>query len=151
MIDRRLKFRKDLHPLYLPSYDALCAELPPEWAPFYGLRTFEEQSALFAQGRTTPGKIVTRAKAGESPHNYGCASDWIIWENETPLWLGASDQRWKNYFSACDKVGVKKGHEFGDNPHNELPLSISWIEVHQAFLEHGLMGAVKTIWEHRVK
>lgn len=37
------------------------------------LRTFSEQDALFAQGRTKPGKIVTNAKAGLSYHNYGLA------------------------------------------------------------------------------
>jgi len=36
-----------------------------------GLRTWAEQDALYAQGRTAPGKIVTNAKAGQSYHNYG--------------------------------------------------------------------------------
>lgn len=43
-----------------------------------GLRTWKEQDALFQQGRTTPGKIVTRAKAGSSYHNYGLAIDFAI-------------------------------------------------------------------------
>lgn len=34
-----------------------------------GHRSNEEQDALYAQGRTAPGKIVTNAKAGESEHN----------------------------------------------------------------------------------
>ena len=33
------------------------------------LRTFAEQDKLFAQGRTAPGKIVTRARGGQSYHN----------------------------------------------------------------------------------
>jgi peptidoglycan L-alanyl-D-glutamate endopeptidase CwlK len=32
-------------------------------------RTNEQQAAVWAQGRTTPGKIVTWAEPGESPHN----------------------------------------------------------------------------------
>jgi peptidoglycan L-alanyl-D-glutamate endopeptidase CwlK len=32
-------------------------------------RDDEEQARLYAQGRTTPGKIVTRAKPGKSKHN----------------------------------------------------------------------------------
>lgn len=32
-------------------------------------RTNEEQEALYAQGRTAPGKIVTQAKPGQSKHN----------------------------------------------------------------------------------
>jgi len=42
-----------------------------------GLRTAAEQNALYAQGRTTPGKIVTNAKAGQSMHNYGLAADIV--------------------------------------------------------------------------
>jgi peptidoglycan LD-endopeptidase CwlK len=42
-----------------------------------GLRTAAEQDALYAQGRTTPGHIVTNAKAGQSMHNYGLAADIV--------------------------------------------------------------------------
>lgn len=38
-------------------------------------RTKSEQDALFAQGRTTKGKIVTMARGGESLHNMGLAID----------------------------------------------------------------------------
>ena len=40
-----------------------------------GLRTINEQNALYAQGRTTKGSIVTNAKGGQSFHNYGLAID----------------------------------------------------------------------------
>jgi peptidoglycan hydrolase-like protein with peptidoglycan-binding domain len=40
-----------------------------------GFRSFAEQDALFAQGRTKPGKIVTKARGGLSNHNYGLAID----------------------------------------------------------------------------
>lgn len=42
-----------------------------------GLRTGAQQDALYAQGRTTPGHIVTNAKAGQSMHNYGLAVDIV--------------------------------------------------------------------------
>lgn len=42
------------------------------------LRTFEEQNALYAQGRTKAGKIVTNAKGGESMHNFGLAIDIVL-------------------------------------------------------------------------
>lgn len=32
-------------------------------------RSNEEQTKLYAQGRTAPGKVVTNAKAGQSKHN----------------------------------------------------------------------------------
>lgn len=40
-----------------------------------GLRTYAEQDALWAQGRTAPGHKVTNAKGGFSNHNFGCAVD----------------------------------------------------------------------------
>lgn len=40
-----------------------------------GFRSPEQQTALYAQGRTKPGSIVTNAKAWQSWHNYGLAID----------------------------------------------------------------------------
>jgi peptidoglycan LD-endopeptidase CwlK len=42
------------------------------------LRTFAEQAALYAQGRTKPGDVVTWANAGYSYHNYGLAFDIVL-------------------------------------------------------------------------
>jgi peptidoglycan L-alanyl-D-glutamate endopeptidase CwlK len=42
-----------------------------------GLRSAAEQDALYAQGRTASGHIVTNAKAGQSMHNYGLAVDVV--------------------------------------------------------------------------
>ena len=44
----------------------------------FTLRTFAEQDALYAQGRTKPGAVVTKAKAGQSYHNYGLAIDIVL-------------------------------------------------------------------------
>lgn len=42
------------------------------------LRTIEEQNAIYEQGRTKPGKIVTNARGGSSYHNYGLAFDYCL-------------------------------------------------------------------------
>jgi peptidoglycan L-alanyl-D-glutamate endopeptidase CwlK len=39
-------------------------------------RDTESQNALYAQGRTTAGKIVTNAKGGQSFHNWKVAFDF---------------------------------------------------------------------------
>lgn len=44
----------------------------------HGFRTWDEQQAIYNQGRTTPGKIVTWAKPGYSWHNYGFAIDFCL-------------------------------------------------------------------------
>lgn len=50
------------------------------------LRSLDEQAALYAQGRTSPGHIVTNAKPGSSAHNYGLALDVVPLVNGKPLW-----------------------------------------------------------------
>ena len=40
-----------------------------------GTRTYAEQNALYALGRTKPGHIVTKARGGFSNHNFGIAWD----------------------------------------------------------------------------
>ena len=51
------------------------------------------QDALYAQGRTAPGRIVTNARAGQSFHNYRCAVDVVpvrngkpVWDSKDPVW-----------------------------------------------------------------
>lgn len=46
-----------------------------------GLRTFAYQDKLYAQGRTTPGNIVTNARGGQSIHNYALAVDFALLVN----------------------------------------------------------------------
>lgn len=41
-------------------------------------RSVQEQTALYAKGRTAAGKIVTNAKGGYSVHNYGLAFDFCL-------------------------------------------------------------------------
>jgi peptidoglycan LD-endopeptidase CwlK len=40
-----------------------------------GTRSYAEQDALFEQGRSKPGPVVTHARGGESNHNFGLAWD----------------------------------------------------------------------------
>ncbi len=43
-----------------------------------GTRTYAEQDALYAKGRTVPGPVVTNAKGGHSNHNFGVAGDFGV-------------------------------------------------------------------------
>ena len=49
-------------------------------------RDNESQDALYAQGRTTPGNVVTKAKAGQSWHNWRCALDVVPLVNGKAIW-----------------------------------------------------------------
>ena len=85
-----------------------------------GLRTYEEQDALYAQGRTTPGNIVTKAKGGYSNHNFGIAFDVGVFEGSTYL---TDSPKYK----AVGVLGTELGLEWGgnwktitDQPHFQL-------------------------------
>ncbi len=43
-----------------------------------GTRTYAEQNALYAKGRSLPGKVVTNARGGYSKHNFGIAWDFGV-------------------------------------------------------------------------
>ena len=51
-----------------------------------GFRTVAQQDKLYAQGRTTKGSIVTKARGGFSNHNFGLAVDVVPFENGKLNW-----------------------------------------------------------------
>lgn len=153
---RREQFRKGLSTLYLPYYDALCETLPEEFQPYCGLRTFDEQAILYSKGRSSPGKIVTNSRPGQSPHNYGCASDWCLIVDKMPFWPIMGDSFWKEYQQACEKVGLRWGGDWNRNgrsdderfidfPHNELVISCSWKHILMAHAQGGMLAAQQKI------
>lgn len=92
----------------------------------FTLRTFEEQAALYAQGRTKPGSIVTKADAGLSFHNYGLAIDIaLIIDGKTASWDTKTDfdKDGKSDWIECVQVFKEFGWEWGgdwkftDMPH----------------------------------
>lgn len=87
-------------------------------------RTVAEQDALYAQGRTAPGSIVTNAKGTSysSHHQWGTAFD--IYRNDGKGAYNDSD----GFFPKVGTIGVKIGLEWGgnwtspvDKPHFQLP------------------------------
>ena len=85
-----------------------------------GTRTYQEQDALYAQGRTTAGNVVTNARGGYSNHNFGIAFDIGVFSGnryllESPL------------YKAVGALGMESGLEWGgnwtsivDQPHFQL-------------------------------
>lgn len=88
------------------------------------LRTVSEQDALYAQGRTKPGNIVTNANGSSysSYHQWGTAFD--IYRNDGQ---GAYNESGR-FFEKVGAIGVSIGLEWGgnwksivDKPHFQLP------------------------------
>lgn len=82
-------------------------------------RDFESQNALYAQGRTTPGKIVTNARAGQSFHNYRCAVDVVPIVAGKPRW-DAKDEVWQKIGALGKAAGLEWAGDwkrFKEYPH----------------------------------
>ncbi len=69
-------------------------------------RDGEEQDALYALGRTKPGKIVTNARAGESWHNWNCAFDFVPLVGGKPAWNDAK------LYTRCGAIAESVGLEW---------------------------------------
>lgn len=81
------------------------------------LRTFDEQAAEYAKGRDKPGRIVTFAKPGQSPHNYGMAADVCFVKEKY-------NGPWDLVGKTAKAVGLVWGGEWKkliDKPHVERP------------------------------
>jgi peptidoglycan LD-endopeptidase CwlK len=68
-------------------------------------RDKESQNAIYAQGRTTAGRIVTYAKGGQSWHNFRLAFDFVPIVNGKAVWNDA------RLFKKCRAVGESIGLE----------------------------------------
>lgn len=96
-----------------------------EYVAISGTRTAAEQNALYAQGRTKPGKIVTNAKAGQSNHNFGVALDFGVFQNGRYLDEGnpkVAAAFHKRAGALASKFSLKWGGDwvsFPDLPHFE--------------------------------
>ena len=109
-------------------YDEICSALTGRAMCRFSftLRTFAEQDALFAQGRTKPGSVVTKAKGGLSMHNYGLAIDIVlIIDGKTASWdvKGDFDGDGKSDWMEVVTIFKQHGWEWGgdwkfyDAPH----------------------------------
>lgn len=85
-----------------------------------GTRTYNQQNDLYAQGRTAPGSIVTKARGGYSNHNFGIAFDVTMFDGTSPIYESPN-------YKAIGAFGKSLGLEWGgdwtsidDEPHFQL-------------------------------
>lgn len=69
-------------------------------------RDAESQNALYAQGRTAPGKKVTNAKGGQSYHNWKVAFDFCPIVNGKPNWSDVA------LYTKCGEIAEGVGLEW---------------------------------------
>ena len=101
-----------LHPTFRSKVIALQESLSAEMLPFRvfeGFRTPQRQQYLYDQGRTRPGRIVTRARPWTSNHQYGLAADFVLYENGSWSWntSGENRQRWTRLHELAHAHGLE--------------------------------------------
>lgn len=128
-----------LHPVVHAAAEELIERCYSNGVPILitqGLRTTAEQDALYAQGRTKPGAIVTNARGGYSYHNYGLAIDFALllpdgsgvsWDMKRD---GDKDRiaDWHEVVQEAKRIGFEWGGDFTsikDYPHFQMSFGMT--------------------------
>lgn len=140
-----------LYPAFFAKLELLMAACEKRGARYYaicGFRSAEEQAALYAQGRTKPGKIVTNAKPYSSAHQFHCAVDFcrdadMNKEGLQPDW---DIESYRIIAEEAVKLGLEAAFNwksFKEGPHIQLPLSkvgLSLDALRRAYVSGGQAG-----------
>lgn len=103
-----------------------------------GSRTFAQQDALYAKGRTKPGTKVTNARGGFSYHNFGIAWDIGIFDADGKYMTQSDD------YEKAGAIGRSLGLEWGgdwpgivDMPHFQCKSSLKIADMRALILSNG--------------
>lgn len=155
--------RIDLDLLYPPFLEkildtiAACNARGCRYVATHGFRTYGEQMALWAKGRTVRGPIVTNAKGGQSSHNFGLAVDFVrdldaAKPGVQPGWDGKD---YEVLVEEAEKRGLHSGRGYKDYPHVSwpgyvdaaqlLPLHLAWEK--SADVSVSTLERLKVVWK----
>lgn len=131
--------------------NATAATLGCRYVMTSGNRSYAEQDALYAKGRTASGSKVTNARAGQSNHNFGIAADFSVFRGNT--YMDAADEDGgkpshrnlaRQVHKACSVHAAVCGLEWGgswktlvDEPHYEVITGLSLNQKRNVFKERG--------------
>jgi peptidoglycan L-alanyl-D-glutamate endopeptidase CwlK len=133
------KVREEVKEIYAEICEALTSKAFCRFT--HTLRTFAEQNDLYAQGRTKEGKIITKAKGGQSYHNYGLAIDIAIIDGNNASWDVKKDfdkdgkADWIEIVNIFKQYGWEWGGDwkFIDTPHFQKTLGFSVRELQKMY------------------
>lgn len=118
--------------------------------PFETWRSPALQASYFAKGRTQPGKIITRADAWMSNHQYGIAADLVFDGSEAPGiqwdWVGDYVGDKVGDYERLGALGMQAGlvwygaagAPFHEKPHFQWPTPMGPREMLKLYKEGGL-------------
>ena len=158
----------EVYPVTAHRIRQLAAMLDFDLRVTQGLRTWPQQDALYQQGRTIPGapcvhngvtfpvgscpehplgSPVTKAKAGQSGHNFGYPADVAPIINGVIDWNG-KDEKWAAILAKAPTCGLAEGatwRTFPDEPHlypEELPA-----DPDDQMRADFAGGGIRAVWE----
>ncbi|MDH6373509.1 peptidoglycan L-alanyl-D-glutamate endopeptidase CwlK [Paenibacillus sp. PastF-3] len=132
-----------LHPVVLDATTVLIERCYTRGVPILitqGLRTIAEQDALYAQGRTKPGAVVTNARGGYSYHNFGLAVDFalLLPNGSSVSWdmrLDGNNNQiadWQEVVKEAKALGFEWGGDwtsFKDYPHFQMVFGLTLTQL----------------------
>ncbi len=143
----------NVYPPFLGMYKGVLEATLREGAAFYavsGYRSFDEQTALYLQGRQTSGQIVTQARAGYSAHNFGVAIDGT---RDADLTRPGLQPTWKieEYEPLAQHAkarGLDAGYwwKFRDCPHVQLDLAAKHLTLNLLRIEYMRRRSLPDVW-----
>ena len=103
---------KELHPIVQAkahTFIERCRQAGIDILITSTYRDHASQNALYAQGRTIKGKIVTNARGGDSFHNWRVAFDCVPIRNGKPVWgtTGEDGKLWKKVGEIGQSCGLE--------------------------------------------
>jgi peptidoglycan L-alanyl-D-glutamate endopeptidase CwlK len=137
-LDSLLPEVRDAFADFLIEAKELVAKEGLDYKIICGTRSWEQQEALYAKGRTAPGPKVTNAKPGSSMHNFGIAIDCgvfkgkVYMDDSTPADKKIADMMHKQASTLCAKHNLRWGGNFKslyDAPHFEYNTPYSLAEL----------------------
>lgn len=155
-----------IYPPFAEKYRAALADCEAQGAVFFpidGFRSANRQLELFMQGRTTPGPhagepgypalglTVTRARPGQSAHQYGVAIDACRDANVTreglqPDW---NLEHYEVLAEAAVKHGLDSALRWKNNregPHVQLNLAAKGVTMNRLEVEHKRRNRIGDVW-----
>ena len=113
-----------------------------------GHRTWKEQDALYAQGRTKPGRKVTNARGGQSNHNFGIAGDLGIFrrgdyldDNAARADAAFCDRIYRHLAKKAEAFGLEAGYNWrtSDPPHFEVATGLTLAQKRAKYEKYGTL------------
>lgn len=123
---------------FMARAQAIAAAMGCDYFMISGFRSYAEQNALYAKGRTKPGKKVTNARGGYSNHNFGDAGDNGVFKGGR--YLDSYDPKLAaRVHRAVAEIADKHGLEWGGNwrsfkdlPHFQVKSGMSMAQKRKA-------------------